>query len=628
MLRDAGREDLAKSLEDAAESVRQERFVIGVMGAAKRGKSTLINGLLGRNNDDCAPIAMAPTTNAISIFGHEATPKTTVRFHNRPEQPEMITESEIRFYATEKHNPKNKKGVRSIEVLAPFDGLEKGVFLVDTPGAGNALEQMHTDVLLSFLPNADAVIFLVTGEKPITDPEKVLLSTIRKNQIGKLFFAVNMVDRIDSGDITADGFAQGIQHNRQVLDSIGLHPKLYRISAKNYFETRHDAGTEELLHDIRETVGKERLVIQARRLRDRTSAAVEACGQALDREWQEATAGKEQWGLDLDGLRNAKTQLERGRSAREEEFRRTWSWAFSQLEDDLTNIRRQMKKDYAELIETTPALKIAALCTSLYADVVTRFGELLEPKMQDCEDAILRAQKKLSSDVQATTLRAAPQLERIATPLSLAQGAMEIALAGLPAIATATLAAGLPGWIGAMIIASAPTVAVATLNPLTWLTALGSGAAATIVTTAGATFTAALTVAAAPVAFIAFGLAGYRISQAWKQQQNKNKNTLADSVREQIEEAYEQVLLQLRKCKERDSSILNSFNRELEREINSIEERLDGLIRKQPSERDILLLEERLRNFTAQAPLLLSAPASVVAPKDDTGGSALVDSLL
>lgn len=629
-VRNAGREELATHLEETIASVRQERFVIGVIGATNRGKSTLINGLLGRKNDDCAPIAMAPATNTISVFGRSATSKTTVWFHRgsdlpaRP--PEIISESEIRLYATEKHNPGNKKQVRSIEILAPFEDLEEGVFLVDTPGAGNALEKMHAEVLLNFLPNADAVIFMVTGEKPLTDPEKALLSAVRKKDVGKLFFAVNMADRINSGDITPDAFAEGIQHNRKILDSIGMRPKLYRISAKNYYETRSDSGTEELLDDIRETVGKERLTLQAQRLRERTNAVLEACGHALDLEWQEAKAGKEQLSLEIDGLKKAKLQLESGRTTLEDQFRRAWAQAFSKLEDDLTSIRRQMKDEYRDLIEGTSALKIAALNTTIHADVVARFGELLEPKMRDCETTILSAQKRLASEVRITTLRAAPQLERIATPLSQAQGAMEIALASLPAVATGTLAGALPGWVGGMIISTAPAVATATWSPFTWLPFLATSGANTVVTGLGAGIAGTLSVVAAPVCILAFGLGIYRGYQAWSHLQNKNKNTLAEAVREQIEEAYGQVQPQLRACKEKDLEILAAFHQALEREFGVIEERLTSLLRDQPGERDLLLLEERHRAFAAGKPALLSAAESE--SKGEADGGALVDALI
>jgi predicted GTPase len=213
VLEQAASQESASSLKQAIQAAQAERFVIGVVGATKRGKSTLVNGLLGRRTDECAPIGRKPATSVISIFGQGPTVECRVCFNGGDHK--AISENEIRLYATEEHNPGNRKGVRSIEYVAPFEGLEPGVFLVDTPGAGNALEEMHNEILLGFLPNADAVVFLVTAEEPLTESELNLLRAVRAKDIKKIFFAINMVDRVDSGDLDADALAEGIDHNRK-----------------------------------------------------------------------------------------------------------------------------------------------------------------------------------------------------------------------------------------------------------------------------------------------------------------------------------------------------------------------------------------------------------------------------
>lgn len=622
LIRDAGQADLAKDLESVMDAMRQERFVIGVIGATKRGKSTLINGLLRRRNDDCAPIAMAPATNTISIFGHSPESSVKVWFQGQPDQAETISEREIRLYATEKHNPGNKKQVRSIEVLAPFEGLEKGVFLVDTPGAGNALEQMHTEVLLNFLPNADAVVFLVTGEKPLTESEKNLLAAVRKKDVGKLFFAVNMTDRMDSGDITPDEFAEGIQHNRQILDSIGLRPKLYSISAKNYFESQSDPGTEELLRDLREMIGKERLNLQAQRLSERTQACLHACEEALNCKWQEAQTSKEQLGHEIEGLKKARDEMGRGRPAREAAFRQSWKQAFDKLEEDLSEIRRQLKDEYRQLIEDTSASKLTILSTTIHADVVTRFGELLEPRIRECEDAIRAAQKAFTDEVQVTALSAAPQLERIATPLSQLQGVMNIALAGLPAMATGTLAAMAPGAVGSLILSTAPAVTFELFGLSTWWPAAIKFVAGG---TAGAVSTA-LTAVTVPVSILAFGVGVYRAWQSWSEEKYKNKNTLLESVRVQIDEVCGQVQKQLHAYRDKDQDIMIEFQYRLEAELGEMEKRLNGLLENRPSERELLQLEEKATGFSFTVSKLLQR-TELLAPVEPSG-TALVDTLV
>lgn len=589
LINKSGKPALAAQLQATLEAVEQSRFIIGVIGATKRGKSTLVNGLLGRSNDDLAPIAMMPATNTISIFSHSEHQRISVWFSDRPDEPEIITESEIRLYATEKHNPGNRKQVRSIEIQTPLSGLEPGTLLVDTPGAGNALEEMHTGILLNFLPNADAVIFLVTGEKPITASEKALLSAVRKRDVGKLFFAVNMADRIESGDMTPDEFAEGIQHNRDILKSIGFTPKIYRISAKSYYSTRRDPGTEEMLRDIQKTIAEEKVQIQLKRLLDQTHSALSACRQELSNEYEESIINKEQLRAELEGLKIAHRELELSRTAREHQFYKTWQDAFAKLEESVLLLRKQIKEEYRELIEKTPNLQISALSTTIHADLLTRFGELLEPAIGECEQSIAAAQKELISDVRATTLRVAPALERIATPMSQAKGAMDIALAGLPTLATGAVAAILPSAIG---------------------TAVGGIASGTMLAIpaglAGATLAGMLSLVAFPSAIIAFGLGSIKIISAWKQHQFESKNTLLRSVIEQIEEVVEQSLAQIKVYREKKVDVLANFNGALAVEIASTQDRLQELLHKQKSEQEIESIKSRMDQFLAEEGAILS----------------------
>jgi hypothetical protein len=63
---------------------QQMRSCIGVTGAAKRGTSTLINGLLGRPEDLVAPICKSPATSVVSYFVHGQREEARVLFHSDP----------------------------------------------------------------------------------------------------------------------------------------------------------------------------------------------------------------------------------------------------------------------------------------------------------------------------------------------------------------------------------------------------------------------------------------------------------------------------------------------------------------------------------------------------------------
>src|SRR5690554_1945741 len=53
---DSGMEPLAVRLEQFLLSLEQMRYNIAIVSNMKRGKSTLLNAILGRTNDDLSPI--------------------------------------------------------------------------------------------------------------------------------------------------------------------------------------------------------------------------------------------------------------------------------------------------------------------------------------------------------------------------------------------------------------------------------------------------------------------------------------------------------------------------------------------------------------------------------------------
>src|SRR2546423_871033 len=112
------------SLKSLMATYQRGAFTIAVMGKAKRGKSTLINALLGRTDDVVAPIDKLPASSAVSRFVYGEQERATVVF--RDGRRESIRFSLIRTYVTEELNPGNQKDVNVVEIEGPFTGLRDG----------------------------------------------------------------------------------------------------------------------------------------------------------------------------------------------------------------------------------------------------------------------------------------------------------------------------------------------------------------------------------------------------------------------------------------------------------------------------------------------------------------------
>jgi len=156
-------------LGELAEKLRLEQFNLVVMGQFKRGKSTLINALIGAG---ILPTSILPLTSIVTILQFGETEKAVVHYLN--DERREIGFDEIPKFVTERENPENKLGVKDVEVYYPSDFLKDGVRIIDTPGVGSVF-QHNTDVAYSFLPYVDAGIFIVTSDPPMGEAEQNFL---------------------------------------------------------------------------------------------------------------------------------------------------------------------------------------------------------------------------------------------------------------------------------------------------------------------------------------------------------------------------------------------------------------------------------------------------------------------
>lgn len=184
-------EDMASLLE----RLREGRFHLAVLGQFKRGKSTLLNALVG---EPVLPVSVVPLTSIPTFIGFGESPQITVTYVNNPE-PEHFTgrsTSDLTEFLTERvteeGNPNNSIGVSDVEVKLPSSLLSRGVVLIDTPGIGSTYRH-NTKATLDFLEQCDAALFLVSADLPITDAEVEFLRQVRTH-IPRLFFVLNKMD--------------------------------------------------------------------------------------------------------------------------------------------------------------------------------------------------------------------------------------------------------------------------------------------------------------------------------------------------------------------------------------------------------------------------------------------------
>ncbi len=133
-----GYEECLRGLGALRGRLEQGRLHLPVLGQFRRGKSTLLNALLG---EPVLPTSVGPVT-AIPplVFSGEVTALVVHVDEGLPPVVAAPGEPLPRFldrFVTEGANPKNRPGVSHVEVwhLAPI--LRAGVVLIATPGIGS-----------------------------------------------------------------------------------------------------------------------------------------------------------------------------------------------------------------------------------------------------------------------------------------------------------------------------------------------------------------------------------------------------------------------------------------------------------------------------------------------------------
>ena len=183
--------DNLKQWDKAITKRRTEPFSLVVLGDFKRGKSTIINAILGKS---IAPVNVAPETFTINSISYGETPTAEAVLSNG--QRIMLTADDLQRERLEKLTRAFPDSLEYIDIRDNAEIL-KEIRIVDTPGLSDldCLDKQVQD----YLVNADAIVYVASALSPFSESEQVFLAThIQPMSFSKLFVLVNMIDAMGS----------------------------------------------------------------------------------------------------------------------------------------------------------------------------------------------------------------------------------------------------------------------------------------------------------------------------------------------------------------------------------------------------------------------------------------------
>ena len=238
--------EIGELISEARRRLGSDTVEVGIFGQVKRGKSSLINALVGQR---VSSVGVIPET-AKPVWVESGEPKSYVIYTDgtREEFADTNTAAEM---ATQRHKKKkDEKEVLRVQQFLEIDWLPNGLRLVDTPGLADP--SMVDDYELRTLGELDrvAAAIFVLVQPPGAEREEVqLLKSLGKKGIDKVFIVVNFWSDVWNNDsernqvmeYIRDIVVEGAMQNAETQPS---SVQLYGLNAKQAVTATEDGDLE------------------------------------------------------------------------------------------------------------------------------------------------------------------------------------------------------------------------------------------------------------------------------------------------------------------------------------------------------------------------------------------------
>jgi GTP-binding protein EngB required for normal cell division len=253
IVRQRGHERRLKRCEELLVKLAEDRITLAVVGQFKRGKSSLMNAIVGRA---LLPVGLLPLTSAITVLRYGPRERLLIRRQNMSLSfPEEFSVQQLPEFVTEKENPGNMKQVITACVELPVPFLRRGLEFVDTPGIGSAVEA-NTATTMGFLPECDAVLFVTSVDSPLTRDELEFLKSVSQH-VRKIFFAVNKTDLLETWERRPVlDFVRGMICQQMGTEDVKVFPVSSRLGLAAKLAEDESGYMESGLADLEQTLAR------------------------------------------------------------------------------------------------------------------------------------------------------------------------------------------------------------------------------------------------------------------------------------------------------------------------------------------------------------------------------------
>lgn len=198
-------------IQDCKELIKNKQYTVAVMGEFKRGKSSLINALLGAK---ILPADATPTTATINRITYGPEPGAVIAFRDGTSRE--ISIGELEDYVTKKTADGEALALQIKEATIYFPTVicQNHIDIIDTPGLND--DPRMTRITIEMIENVDAVIVPIHARAPFSETEKKFVcQLIESESIQNLVFVVTFLDQLDEDDYEYETFMDYIRRRIQ-----------------------------------------------------------------------------------------------------------------------------------------------------------------------------------------------------------------------------------------------------------------------------------------------------------------------------------------------------------------------------------------------------------------------------
>jgi GTPase SAR1 family protein len=186
---------LLTDIDSLCNYVLNPNFIVSVFGSFNRGKSTLLNALLGNK---LLPAALIPTTGAAINIKYGIELETRIVLSDGTKINEKGTEA-LQSFTRLNNERQMRSDIISVEMLIPNPLLKNGIELIDLPGTNDQEEQ--DELVRNRLLSTDLIINVLDASQlfTLTEAENLQYWLIER-EITTVIFVVNFLNLLEVED--------------------------------------------------------------------------------------------------------------------------------------------------------------------------------------------------------------------------------------------------------------------------------------------------------------------------------------------------------------------------------------------------------------------------------------------